>query len=677
MSHSSPTAPTPLDEVDTPEEIGTPVESSRQWTTGLAPNGDGWNYIAQGYLYPSESPTEWAVVSLETGAATIYEGPTGYFANVVYSADHAEFAGDQRQLRASDGRIYWPLRYTRIAYYDPADQQVKHLSAIVDPVNDANPLSPGNEIMRAAVFGQDGHIYGSTQVRGSAGFSPMVWRLKTTNQDRDIIGYVGNPQTGPTYGYYVAVDVTPDGSSAFGRIYVAVGQDPWELWQLNIQTGEADELTPDLVDISHIEFNQRAEGWEAAITHSGGLTRYWVANGDIFAGAPTHNPGDFTACSITPAGPTLLVDPPELDLTLGFGRVAWRQDAGEWTTIEYDYSYREPVNVESLTPIPNTTAVLGNTAQYQGWFRTDGATTTNYGASGILSQPVTCVVDDTIYMSGYPNCRLYAYDPTADWTTDVNPDLLGDWFATSNAKYCYFLQHCASNGRIYMTGRRERNGNGSGIGYYDIDGATFDGHYDTPLNFYDPRGFVIMGDRIVFSGEVHADPDDPGAEPDDASLLIYDMDLTLVTSHVVQVGMTDTGLLFDSGAENIVVGINTTTAYRFNISTGVLLSSVALGGTLGPVTQRSDKSIWLVIDGALKRLNATSLATTTHATVTGADYLAWQDDELFYSVDADVSAANRLGGHRTAFASTEPTLTGHLSIDAAAWPAATGHRSKT
>ena len=189
-----------------------------------------------------------------------------------------------------------------------------------------------------------------------------------------------------------------------------------------------------------------------------------------------------------------------------------------------------------------------------------------------------------VYICGYPNGVLYTYDPALAWAPDGtiagNPSALGgSFYATTGMKYPYFLA-MGTNGRLYCAGRRERDADGSGIGYYTPGTGLYAGT-NVGLEYFMPRGMVLLESEgwIVFSGELNGEP----GEPAEAQLVVYDLDLTEVTRWTVQAGLQNTGLLFPTAVSDVIVGLtndNPCLLYRFNVTTGVVLDSVVLGAVL-------------------------------------------------------------------------------------------------
>lgn len=643
--------------VAAPVGLGTPVVTSRQWTTALAPrNGGGWDFITQSYNFPLDVPTEWVVVNLDAGTAELHAGPNKIYANSNYqilspnTLVSSNTSGDigNNQVRAPNGRIFFPAFGTNVAYFDPTDRAVHHLDPVVDP------LGGEHAYVYSAEWNQDGTlVYFGTQ--GTNGDFPLVFSLDPITLATTVLGVVGvTASANPKYAYYLAVD-----GGAAPWVYVAVGQDPWELIAINTSTLAQTTLAILTGTGQNISFTPRPKGWTVRLQENGVQTDYWLGDGAMSTYVPDNPP--FVARDVTAYTNPLGASAPQIDWSRGIGQVLWRPvvGEGEWTLVEYDVSYKAAIDLESLAPLPNGD-VLGNARQYNGFFRRTATETTWYGTWSLgLSQPAPCRVGRDVYLAGYPNGALYRFDPDLDWDSSTNPVALGN-FTASGMKYPNRLV-LADNGRLYCSGRHERDSLGSGIGYYDPDTATLAGT-SADLGSYNPRGLAVIGSRVVFSGQII---DASG----DARLVVYDENLTELDRHLVQAGMTDTGILFDSGAPNVVLGVTPTKIYRLNIATGLLLAIVDLPGTRGAVAQRTDdRSVWIVIGTTLYRADPTTLELVSAGTVGAVDVMTWQRSSLFVAIDTTLSEA--VGAPRDD--------TGHVDADAVVpEPTLTGHRSKT
>lgn len=661
MSHMPATGAPIGDALSSLVSLGVPITTSRQWTTAYAPRtGGGFDFICQGWNYGYDVPSEWIVMNLESGGYTITEG-----ANQVYANSNFQIASENtlvtttNQLRASNGRIFFPMsygnigtdltdqHYVNVSYFDPADRGIHYLPSILDP---GGVGGDRHAIVYSALFDHAGaYIYFGTQA--VVGDLPFVFRLDPSTLAVDVIGPVGAAASSNVkYAYYLAKDEGPGAQ----WLYVAVGQDPYEIVKIDVSTGtQTVLLTTTGPGLQLVEFEQRADGWSANVYDNGVNTRYWIADGALSAypgaGAP---PGG--SRTITPYS-NALTTPPTIDWSHGFGEVLWRAygATGAYTSRPYTSNHGGAISPESLITLEDS-SVLGNGNQYNGFFRRSPgqSSATWYGAWPLgVSEPVLLSVSETLaYISGYPNGALYSYDPSAAWNPGTNPLSLGSYFASAGVKYSYFLQ-LGTNGRLYMAGRRERDSSGSGIGYYVPSGATYSGITAAPLDNYIPRGFVVLDSisRVVFSGET--------LDNSDAYLLVYDLNLNAITTRLVQAGIKNTGLLYATSNANIVLGLTNDApyyVYRYNITTGSLLDIATLGAAVGASTQRSDGSVWVMVGNNLKKIDVETMAVTTISDLTdyaSVTYLAWRGQTLYL-----VGASTTLY-----YATTRDLATGHLT----------------
>jgi hypothetical protein len=587
------------------KNLGEPVRSARAWITALAPNPrGGWNYLTQTYEYPSKNPTDLVVLDLTTGKQTTIEGPPGIYANSNYQMG---------ELRAANGRVFWPALENHVIYYDPATERLKVLPKIIDGDDKA---------IYRMVFGPDGKLYGGTQSNGTS--LPAVFSLDPDTLAVTMLGRVGTQRQTYSYAYYLAADPP--------WLYVAVGELPWELVAVNIKTKEH-RILATRADEGFVEFDHRPEG--IAVKLLSGLRTQreksevmWCVDGKLVPNPPAkprnvkppHNP-------ITGA--------PDLDLAEanpgrdGSGRVRWRESGGAWRDASFRVKHTEPVEIDSLVAAPDGT-LLGSAKQYHGFFRYDpkAGSTTRLAAIGISGGP-RASVGNTVYIAGYPNGVLYAYDVTKPWSVPANPRSLGN-FAEAAAHYAYFLIP-SENGRLYYAGRRERDGVGGGIGYFDPASESFAGHHDK-LESLDPSGLAVLGDRLIYAGR------STGPAAGDAQLVIYDLQLKELERLVVRPGLASTGAIFSTKDKRIVVGVipESNALYQYNLADRRLWSWRDTSGPIGPFARRqADGSIWYTVGNELVRLDATTFEErrigTLPETPTGADHLSWLGDRLYWA----------------------------------------------
>ena len=602
-----------------------PMRSARAWTTALAPNArGGWNFITQTYEYGSGTPTEWIVLDLATGNQRVTEGPAAIYANSNYQIDG--------QLRAANGRIFFPELDDQMAYYDPATEAVEQVGKL--------PGTAADQLVFRVVFGPDGQLYGGTQSQGL----PTVFRLDPDTLQYTVLGQVGRDRAAYSYAYYLAVDPP--------WLYAAVGESPWELAALNMTTGEQ-RILATRGDDGFMQLDTRPAG--VSVTLIRGLHTaqqsseiWWCADGQLLPFVPGQSP-PFAARAVAPEDSPITAAP-EVDASAvdpsgdGTGHLRWRADAqAPWRDASYRVAYTSPVGIDSLVALPDGT-LLGGAAQYHGFFRYDPDAGAKAGSLlrtpslGISGGPRT-VVSGRAYLSGYPNGVLYAYDPARPWTASLvpsaadNPSYLGN-FAAAGAHYAYFLEPSAT-GRLYYAGRRERDGVGGGVGYYDIAGSRFAGHHDG-LASLDPAGLAVLDDLevVVYAGK--------SLTADAAQLVVYDRELAERARQTVVPGMRDTGQLFRAAERGVIVGVSASdrVIYRHDVAAGAVRATQALPGAVIAATQRaSDRSIWIVLGSALWRYDAATLAAVRVGDVPGAPtagMLVWQGARLFWATGAEL-----------------------------------------
>lgn len=602
---------------------GIPVITARQWTTALSPNqaNNGWNYIVASFTGAEGVPVEWVVIKDLTTAPTqtIYDTTTHLYPN----ANFQEF----NQLRALNGRIFFCLFGPATSYYDPTDAQVHELGLIVeDPPQNPNASTAAF----SASFDVDGLLYIGSQE--SADRPACIFVTDTDTLVQTIIGYVGDNALGfTTYAYRLA----PDTVTATKWIYVAYGEDPWQLWALNIETGDATKLE-EVPATGNIQFQDiTGQGWIAILDTDLGQpdnvrTKFWCLDGVAYA-YTMGDPPPVTARNVTPAS-NPLTSPPELDTTRGIGEVGWRNgSSGPYTYVDYTVVYEDPVTIESLvTSSPD--GIVGNVQQYSGFFQyfEPGDSHIWYGAWFGVSEGPRLDVSGTIYIAGYPNGVLYTYDPTADWDTldDINPHLLGYYGLNgtqfAGIKYADALAWTALagvSGRLYCCGERERNGTGCGIGYWDKTSGAFAGTYvaagmtdvlpsgivTLPLG-QSPSLIVLEGiSRVVMSTR---NISGSGTAP----LYLFDYDLNYVGQLTPLAGVANLGNIYKTSTANVIAGIvqgsgNSIGLYQYNVQTQTLVTHVEIPiiGTLGAATQQPSGAVWIMSDLDLVEVNVDTL----------------------------------------------------------------------
>jgi outer membrane protein assembly factor BamB len=606
------------------EALGTPVRSSRAWTTALVPNArGGWNFIAQSWELHSHDPPEYVVVDLEAGTSKATDAPKSGYANSNYQVAN--------QLRAANGRVFFPLSDTGLDYYDPKDETVKHIPPVIPP-------SGPDKILYFATFGPDGMLYAGTQSNAL----PTIVQIDPNKLTTRVIGHVGHDRKTYSYAYKLAIDPP--------WIYAVVGQMPWELAALNIKTGES-KILATRTDRPWMDLETRVEGVRAQLVTNGRTPQ--VVNDYVWC-------VDGKAIPVDPSGklpfkrsfapPKVLAGAPEIDVApidpSGVGKIKWRAPGSTaWKVVGYKVKHTMPIGIEALISLPDG-SMFGGTQQYHGFFKTQGSSSTFLGGP-TPSQSVLALLDGTLYITGYPNSVLYAYDPKRPWTgttpekasePDANPLLLGN-FTQSGAKYAYFI--VPAQKRLYFAGRLERDGTGGGVGYYEPATKRFEGHHDK-LADVTPAGLVVLPElqRVVLSSRVV-----PGSH---AQLVVYDNELAEIERLTVKPDLIDTGSIFPDPTKGVIVGVLHDAVYRYDIAAKKLLDWRAFPGKVTAFTQRpTDRSIWVVIDRTLERIDPVTLQTVAFGKAgqvpADLEFILWQGEDLYATVGAELYRIARVG----------------------------------
>jgi hypothetical protein len=598
---------------------GVPVTSCGQYATLLSPNlaEDGWNYIVCATNGGAGVPIDWYVIKnltttpIETDfQTTTHRGP---------SANTQIF----NQLRASNGRIFVPTGESAIVYYEPTDESIQELPAIVE----TPPVDPNASTgFYSASFGTTGNkIYLGTYESYSR--PACIVELDTATLAMTILGYVGeDAEAYTTYAYYIA----PDTDTASKFIYIAYGQDPWQLWALDITPGPTYGDTTKLYEVGasgNISFNAiPGYGWRVNIHTNLGqpddeLIFKWMIDGALVDyDYPTVPPG---ARDVVPYE-NPLVDAPELDVSLGAGIVGWRFDSGDPYTYEnYTVLDQMPRAIESL--IASNDGIVGNAEMYSGFFQCELPTFDDvwYGPAGAaanISEGARLNVDGTIYMAGYPNGVMYSYDPDQPWASGTNPMLLGYVGASgtlyAGIKYATHMVWAAQagvEGRLYVAGTRERNGVGAGIGYWDYNSGGFAGTYtENGMDTILPTGLCVLASssRVVMATQL-IDP------PGTANLYVFDYAFNLIDTLPVINDLANLGTIYETSTPNVITGVvqgsgNSLGLWQYNVATETFIDYVelAITGTLGAQCQRFGGSVWVVCGDNLVRININDLTAT-------------------------------------------------------------------
>jgi hypothetical protein len=476
---------------------------------------------------------EWVVLDLAANTCRVFDLP-GF---------HSGLA-----VTAPNGRVFFFADFMQVYYYEPADGTMKVFGEISRWVPYDNDRS-----FYKAQLGADGLIYAATQAYGGKTGIIQIDPVKLTFKHFKDVG--AERPKGLTYGYYLALQVP--------WVYVAVGQDHWELMALNVATGEQKLLGERTGPGARITVNENGGPVRAGFSGGEKNESFWCVDGalhPVVAGQPA-------PASTAPALPPLppLAARAELDQTRapiighdGTATVWWRpaKDQGDWRQAQFAIKRAEPTQIESLAAMPDGT-LLGNAYSYNGWFRYTPASRqaeflVKLGPSGVKS----CLVNGLFYFAGYPNTHLSVYDTARpfviakpDKLTDPanNPRQIGSFGqGVTEAHYARYLLP-GPNGRIYVVGKRERWSTGTGLGYYDPATNQRIGLGQDMKDYYS-SGAVLLPQRgrIILSGK---------SEQASDQFRVYDLDLKPQAPLTLKPGQAATGMIQHLGHESRFLGL--------------------------------------------------------------------------------------------------------------------------
>ncbi|SFV62483.1 hypothetical protein MNB_SM-4-1784 [hydrothermal vent metagenome] len=190
-----------------------------------------------------------------------------------------------------------------------------------------------------------------------------------------------------------------------------------------------------------------------------------------------------------------------------------------------------PIILESITAVDNKIISVGDA--YAGFSVYDIDTQTKKNYTGLLSYYSDVVIDNKLYMSGYPSGMLYEYDPSLAWGNtagsydpnevvnkeEKNPKFIGftrydspningvSVGGTGGGQHKNFVLLEGNDNVLWAFGEWERDGHGLGVTSVDLnDNYRMKGYRDKALmEHHTPRDGVATEDYLVVLCEWRGD----------------------------------------------------------------------------------------------------------------------------------------------------------------------------
>ncbi len=441
--------------------------------------------------------------------------------------------------------------------------------------------------------------------------------------------------------------------------YVGIGQMPWYLAVVNLQTGgvtlhwKADNDTGGTVG------KAVNGGWYYQRSTTAGNKWYrlengtpseipaaqvpalipWYKRGNVISGA-TYFPSEF--------GVEVNLDQAYPDS--GNGNIAvirWRSvGSNTWQSLTVSGFRIRPVTLKRLYPWAGS-VMMGFTDFYGPVFTYDTAskTLTTLGRTQYSNYDALFYATNDIFISGYTAATV-RYDPTRPWTlgatvpdrydTSLNPYKI----PLSIGKYHYYMARGA-NGLLYQACHHERSATGGEVGWYNPADNTAGGRLRDPFLEYDVRDLkaVLNGTKLVYSSTSN-------------KLFVIDTASNTVEREIVPilgVGPLDKVVETDPG---VIAGVVGTNFYTVDVVTGGLLlvtnlPAAAFGTirvydrrlTLGP-----DGYIWIYLGSALYRIHPDNGGAQKIFDDTGSFSTVFQGDDLLLHGGTNIRRIRNLFG---------------------------------
>lgn len=488
-----------------------------------------------------------------------------------------------RHVLSPNEKVYIATRKRQgiaIHVYDPAKNELR-MEAIPTPAYMQGEMHP---VIRSA----DGMIF-----VGGGHLSKTATCIMIDPRDDSVteFGSLG-PSHAPTrcFNYYMGVDDT--------HVYIASGKVPWYLLAVDRVTKKSTTLAKTANTGGMVVVEQQTHGITARVFTGPGNKRqdYWLHRGKLVpksAPCPWGKTGVDWQKSLPPKPeiytenivPTKPGQAAEFWVKANVPNAERDAKFPDWSRLTYHVPLY-PMGSHRLAEMPDG-RILGAGGPYTGNYIYDPVTgKCAYTNKLHLSHYATAMHENTIWMSGYPASRLYAFDyskplnsrgrgagPGTDLTPSDSPVSNPRFVGRLAESKCHKMYGAAvgASGDIYFGGIWMRTGNGGGLGWWNAASNREEGLWQ-PFSNHQIAFLCATGNgrHIVISTMGVADLVLKKPKPTEGRLFVFDdAKKKIVHEIVVENGIRGPGPIAWAGANRIIGWTNDPADGRKSILYGV------------------------------------------------------------------------------------------------------------
>jgi hypothetical protein len=426
---------------------------------------------------------------------------------------------------------------------------------VYDPITNAVSFIEKSYVSGEAkplTLAPDGMIYGT----GSQGGQALAYRIDPNTDTFTMFGPVGpSHEPNPCWGYSVSADGT--------HIYIVSGKIPWYLLAYDRKTGQTETLLTHADPDGIISLGQDKGCLTANIRHSDGKPgeNFWLVDGKSVARADLAAPPPVVTLASMPKIPSpkrpqvrteRVAAQSQFEPLDNEGLVEfWMDPTGQskeepseatgWKKIRFNVPVY-PASVYQVSTLSDG-RIVGTGGNYLGLFVYDPKTekVIRTGKMG-ASVPVLAQLGDITYASCYPRAVLFEIDWKKPFGNGNPKRLASVGNDGSGVHRALAITTDVADGKVYICGGWQRNGEGGGLGWWDPKiqkaGGTHEGmgNYRTTHMTTTGNGrYVVLSTRAVFDQETQT------PAPNTAKIFVFDTEAQKLASFETIPGAAHTG----------------------------------------------------------------------------------------------------------------------------------------